>query len=156
MCLKRLPSVFCPRAVVGGSFLVRARSCILSCCLPPWRKGAQCPPRRAAGRSLGRWRKVHSVLLEDQTWTQSLGPEIAPRPRDPWNPAGSCQGRVSPSRPLLESSLQALKQKGGPKTGFSEHSALQLGQRQAGTWTKSSPKSAQPKKSLIPSQLEIC
>lgn len=106
----------------------------------------QCPPRRVVGWNLGRCRKVHSVLLEGQTWTWSLGPEIAHRPRDPWNSAGSSQGGESPSKPLLETSLQTLKWKMRPKTGSSNTSW---------TWARSSPKSAQLDKSLIPSQLDI-
>lgn len=99
-------------------------------------------------------RKVHSALLEDQTWTRSLGPEIALCPRDAWNSAGSSQGGERPRRPLPEAPSQALKWEMGPRTGPFEHNALELWQKQAGTWT-GSPKSAQLQESLMPGQLEI-
>lgn len=122
---------FAPGWWLEGPCLMCSRSCIPSCCLPPWRKGDRCPPKRTAGWSFGRREKVHSVLLEDQTWTPSLSSKIATCPRDPWNFAGSLQEGESPSGPQPEASSQALKLKVRPRTCFSEHNALEVGQT---TW----------------------
>lgn len=136
-----------------GPFLMCSRSYIPSCCLPPWRKGDQCPPKRIVGWSFGRWKKVHSVLLEDQTWTPSLSSKIALCPRDPWNFAGSLQEGESPAGhcPTLPHRLW------NGRWGLG-HAALNTmlwkWGRQPGTWKRDSLNSAQLEKSLIPSQLE--
>ena len=92
----------------------------------------QCPPRRVSGPSLGRWEKVHNVLLEDQTWTWSLSPEIAPYSRDPWNSAGSSRGLERLRRPLPEASSLALKWTMGNNTGSSEHTLWNWGRDNMG------------------------
>ena len=113
----------------------------------------QCPPRRVARWGRLRCSKVHSVLLEGQIHIQSLGPEIAPRSRDPLESWSVNSGGESLSRLLLELSLQALKWKMRPKTG-SFNTELCIGADASWTWARSSPKPAQLENSLIPSQLE--
>lgn len=113
----------------------------------------QCPPRSVLGWSLGRWKTVHSVLLEDQTWTQSLSPEIAPSSRDPWNSAGSPQGWRAWAA-TLGSFLIGSEMEMGPGTGSSEHMLWHwardnVGPRQGVLQTQPSLKSQ------IPSKLEI-
>ena len=141
---------FCPRAMVGGSFPAAPGAAFLAvvCCLRG--RGISALP----GGSLGRCRKFHRVLLEGQTWTGSLGSEIAPCPRDPWNSARSSQGGESPGRPVLEASFWVRKGKMGPHMGFSD-TKLWNWVDKGWIWTRSCPKSAWLEKSLISSQLQI-
>lgn len=92
------------------------------------------------------------MLLEGQIHIQGLGPEIAPRSRDPLESRSVNSGGESLSRLLLEASLQALKWKMKPKTGSSD-TALCIGADANWTRARSSPKPARLENSLIPSQL---
>lgn len=96
---------------------------------------------------------VPCVFLKDQTWTRILGPEIAPCPREPWNSAGSSQGRESQRRRLLEPSVLALKWR--PRTGCSEQKAPKLWQRQAWDADKDFCTAREFEKVSVPSLLGV-
>lgn len=152
MCPKRLPSVFHPRVMVGGSFLAYSWSCIPSCCLLPWRKEGSVPSQEGFG--MKSWQVRDSSQCAP--WRPNMDTELEPR-NSPFlqGPLKFC--RVTSGVESLSSHWQKLigsEMEMGTLTGSSEYMLWNWARDNVGP--RQGVLQSQPSlKSQIPSKLEI-